>query len=625
LALAAAVAAAPAHAAAPLSWSAPLTIDESALSAVSCPTESLCVAVDASGGVLRTLDPTSAMPAWTKVLNAGQALSSVSCASATLCVAVGGHQALTSADGAASWSSAPIDPASTLTGVSCPAISLCVAVDQSGQALATGNPGSASWSTAKIDGTALQAVACSSASSCVAVDGAGAAFGSESPGGGAWHGRTIDPGVALSGVSCLPAGPCVAVGGGDALASANPGSGAATWSSTPIDAGGHLVAASCASSGLCVAVDDRGLALASDAPASALPTWSGSSAEPGVRLSGVSCLPGGLCAAVDALGRFLSARVPAPRVATAAPAEVTATIATLSGVVNPNDAALGACVFEYGTSAAYDHSVPCAGQPSPAGGAQLVSAQIANLSPNTTYHYRLLASTLGGTGIGEDQTFTSAVSANVALVYPHPSIHGTPAVGSHLSCQSGVPAGAARVSFVWLRDLIPIPRATGSAYTVTGGDSGHHLQCQVTASNAGGSVTARSAFVTVPVQGVLAAAGETVVGAARYRRGSVSVSIRCSVHAFAGCRIVLRLTSTGPAGVILGGARARLARGQHRVVTLRMNSTGRRLLKGRRRVSAQLTVTGTVIGVLEAVLAQRRLVLGAAARGASSDGPAHRR
>jgi hypothetical protein len=607
-----------------LSWSAPLTIDEPALSAVSCPTESLCVAVDGSGNVLRTLDPTAATPAWTKVLNAGQALSSVSCAAATLCVAVGGHQALTSTDGAASWSSAPIDPTSTLTGVSCPAISLCVAVDQSGQVLATGSPGSASWSTAKVDGSALQAVACSSTSSCVAVDGLGAAFGSESPGGGAWHGRTIDPGVALSGVSCLPAGPCVAVGGGDALASANPGSAAATWSSTPIDAGGHLLAASCASSGLCVAIDDRGLALASDAPASALPTWSGSSAEPGVRLSGVSCLPGGLCAAVDVLGRFLSARVPAPRAATAAPAEVTATIATLSGVLNPNDAALGACVFEYGTSAAYDHSAPCAGQPSPAGGAQLVSAQIANLSPNTTYHYRLLASSLGGTGLGEDQTFTTAVSTNVALVYPHPSIHGTPAVGSHLSCQSGVPGGTARVSFAWLRDLIPIPRATGSTYTVTGGDSGHHLQCQVTASNAGGSVTARSAFVTVPVQGVVAAAGETVVGAARYRHGSVSVSIRCSAQAFAGCRIVLRLTSAGRAGVTLGGARVRLARGQHRVVTLRMNSTGRRLLKGRRRVSAQLTVTGTVIGVLEAVLAQRRLVLGAAARGASSNGPAHR-
>ena len=354
------------------------------------------------------------------------------------------------------------------------------------------------------------------------------------------------------------------------------------------------------------------------------PIWSGSSADPGVELSGVSCLPGGLCAAVDAAGRFLGARVPAPRVATAPPAEVTATIATLSGVLNPNDAALGMCVFEYGASVAYGQSAPCAGLPSPAGGAQLVSAQIAGLSPNTTYHYRLLASSLGGTGLGEDQAFTTAVSALVARVFPHPSIHGTPAVGSHLSCQSGVPSGAAQLSFAWLRDLIPIPRATGSTYTVTHGDSGHHLQCQVTASDAGGSVTARSAFVTVPVQGVVAAAGETLVGRARLRRGSVSVPIRCSAQAFAGCRIVMRLMSAARASVTLGSARARLARGQHRVVRIPLNSTGRRLLKGRRRVSARLTVTGTVIGAIEAVISQQRLVLGAAARGASPHGPPHR-
>ena len=130
--------------------------------------------------------------------------------------------------------------------------------------------------------------------------------------------------------------------------------------------------------------------------------------------------------------------------------------------------------------------------------------------------------------------------------------------------------------------------------------------------------------MTVPVQGVVAAAGETLVGRARLRRGGVSVPIRCSAQAFAGCRIVMRLMSAGRASVTLGSARARLARGQHRVVRMPLNSTGRRLLKGRRRVSARLTVTGTVIGVIEAVISQQLLVLGAAARGASPHGPPHR-
>jgi hypothetical protein len=501
-----------------------------------------------------------------------------------------------------------------------------VAVDAAGQALATGTPGSPNWPASKIDANPLAAVSCSGSSSCVAVDANGQAFGSEAPAAGAWHGRAIDPGFALRAVSCSAAGPCVAVdGAGDALVSFDPGSLGATWSSTPIDAGGSPVAISCAASGLCVAVDEHGVAFASDNPAAALPAWSGSSADPGTKLTAISCLPGGLCGATDAAGRFLVARVPAPEVSTAPPAEVAQSTATLSGVVNPNDGALSGCTFEYGTSAGYGQSVPCLSLPAPAGGAQLVSASIAGLSPNTAYHYRLLATSLAGTGVGADVSFTTGVSAGVPLVVPHPAIHGTPAVGSHLSCTSGTPNGAAQLSFAWLRDLIPIPRALGSSYTVTGTDSGHHLQCQVTASDAGGSVTARSAFVTIPVQGVVAAVGETVVGRARVGNSALSVPIRCSSQSPAGCRVLIRLSAAGRVPVLLGSARTHLARGQRRVVALTLSVAGKRALKSRRRSTAQLTVTGTVIGVLESVLSRQRVTLGASARGASRSARARRR
>jgi hypothetical protein len=397
-------------------------------------------------------------------------------------------------------------------------------------------------------------------------------------------------------------------GSGNALASADPSSPGATWSSTPI-AGGALGAVSCASSGLCVAVDEHGAAYASDNPTATVPAWSASSADSGAKLTGISCLPGGLCAAVDALGRSLSGRVPPPEVFTSPPAEVSDIAATLSGVVNPRDAALGACTFEYGSSVAYGASVPCASGPSPGGGAQIVTAAIAGLQPNTSYHYRLLASSLSGGNAGTDQTFTTAVSALVARVSPHPSIHGTPAVGSRLSCSSGVPSGAARLTFAWLRDLIPIPRASSSSYTVAGADAGHHLQCEVTASNAGGTVTARSAFVTIPVQGVVAAAGETVVGKARFGKGGVRVPIRCSSQASSGCRIVIRLSALTRAHAVLGSARVRLARGQHRTVFVPLNPTGRRLVAHAHHPAASLTVTGTVIGVIEAILSQQRVRL----------------
>jgi hypothetical protein len=619
LALALALGAEPAPAASPLSWSAAVPIGGSGTpSAISCASQSLCVAVDSGGSILLTGDPTAAAPAWSSAAKTGQALSSVSCASPALCVAVGGHDAFVSTSGGASWSG-PVaaDPGGNLSGVSCPGGSLCVAVDEAGQALASSSPAAPNWPAVKIDSGALRAVSCAGASSCVAVDGAGQAFGSEAPAAGAWHGRSVAGGLGLGAVSCSASGPCVALdSAGDALVSENPGSTGATWSTTPIDPGGHPAAASCGASGLCVVVDEHGEALASDDPAAPLPGWSASSAEPGERLTGLSCLPGGVCVALDAAGRSLRARVQPPSVTTSVPAEVTQTTATLSGVIDPRDAVLGACTFEYGTSIGYGQRVACSVSPAPTAGAQFVAATVTGLEPNTTYHYRLVASSLAGSGEGADVTFTTGISSSVPLVFPHPSIHGTPAVGSRLTCQSGTPSGAAQLSFAWLRDLIPIPRANGSTYTVAGTDSGHHLQCQVTARNAGGAATARSAFVTIPIGGVTAAVGETIVGRAHVAKRAVSVPVRCSSRAPGGCRIVIRLSATGRP-LLLGSARAHLARGQQRSVALSLTAAGKRALRGRRRTSAKLTVSGTVIGLLESLLSQQRLTLGASARGAT--------
>lgn len=602
--------AAAANAVPALSWSAPQEFDHSGQPprSLACPSESLCVVVDGAGDIFRTADPLGGAPVL--AASTGVALNAVSCASVSLCVAVGGHDAFTSRDGGLSWSAAAVEAeGNTLSGVACPAESLCVAVDESGRVLATANPNASGWAAQKIDGTALRAVSCFSASDCVVVDGAGAAFGSEAPGAGSWSGRTIDA-SALTAVSCaLLNALCVATdAGGAALASANGGSAGATWSSTPIDSGGHLQAVSCAASGLCVAVDEHGLALASDDATAALPVWSPSGAD-GVALTAVSCLPGGVCPAVDTAGRFLLGRVPAPEVFTMPPALATESSATLSGSVDPHDAALGTCLFEYGPTEAYGQSVPCASFPSAVGGAQLVAAAVGGLQPNTSYHYRLVAASLTGTAIGADQRFATAVNSQVAIVVPHPSIHGTPAVGSHLSCQPGT-SGTAQLTYSWLRDLIPIARASSSTYTVAGADSGHHLQCQVSASDAGGTATARSAFVTVPVEGVVAAAGETVVGGARYRSGALKVAILCSSQAFSGCRLAIRLSTVGRGAVTLAFARLHLSRGQHRTVSLALDATGRRLLQARRRLSAQLTVSGTVIGILEALLSRQRVRLG---------------
>jgi hypothetical protein len=640
--------------AASLNWSGPVSIDAGkSLSGVSCPSESLCVAVDREGNALSTGTATSPGTPWTKLgIEGAPPLSSVSCPSVNLCIAVDRHGRAfaTSHPLGGGWSERAIDGTTPLTGVSCPTESLCVAVDEAGNVLVSSDPGSpgASWSVNAAHGIALQGVSCTGAA-CFAVDVAGNVLASSN----GWQPHPVDAALNMTGISCTTSLGCVAVdAGGNALASGDPAAAAPTWSSTPIDARGGLAGVSCTSSGLCVAVGSHGEALASDNSTAPLPAWRESSADAGEALAGISCLPSGFCAAVDTHGHATLGRVPAPSLATAVPAEVTATSAMLSGLIDPNDATLLGCSFEYGTSPTYGQSAPCASLPSSNGGLQPVSAPISGLQPNTTYHYRLLASSASGTSTGEDVTFTTAVSSGVPLVFAHPSIAGTPAVGQRLTCRSGVPSGStAQLSYLWLRNLLPIPGATGSSYIVKGNDSGRHLQCQVTARNAGGSATARSPFVTVPVQGVPASSGETVVGRARVRGARLSVPVTCSPRAASGCQIVLRATvvetlragrvvgiaarggaarRNAHAGALrrvtlsLGSVRARLARGQHTTVSLRLNATGRRLLAARHRMPVLLTVSGTVIGVIKSVLAEQVVVVGAAPRVASRQGVARR-
>ncbi len=629
-----------AQATAALSWSAAATADAGGRpTAISCPSEALCVVVDESGRVLTSTSPLAANPVWSLAAVDPDPLSAVACASQVLCVAVDrdGGAFVSTNPATGPWTREPIDGTNELTGVSCPSMSLCVAVDSSGTRLASSDPAApgASWLESP-SGEALRALACGSEALCVAVDGAGEAIASGDPGALApiWEATRVDTSANLTSISCPAAGYCVAVdASGRALASIDPLAATPTWSATTIDRPSPLAAISCSGGGLCVAVDEAGRALASDDPTSPLPAWSTS--EAGLSgLVGVACLPAGACVAIDAAGKAVSGRVPPPEATTTAVTSATATTATLAGVVNAEDAVLQSCWFEYGLGASYGRIVPCEGTPSPTGGAQFVSAQLVGLIPNTTYHYRVLAGSAIATGAGGDATFTTATSTQIALVHPQPSISGTPAVGQRLTCHPGTPASATiALRYAWLRDLIPIPGEASSAYTVKGQDSGHHLQCQVTATDGGGSATATSAFVTVPVQGVLASVGETAVGTARGGTGKVLVPVTCSTQSPQGCRVTVRVTvvETLAGGRVVAVAaarrggrasgarrrsvtialvRVRIARGAKAVVTAPLAAGGRRLLSSRRSIPAEVVVSGTVIGAIEATLSRQLVRIG---------------
>jgi streptogramin lyase len=94
-----------------------------------------------------------------------------------------------------------------------------------------------------------------------------------------------------------------------------------------------------------------------------------------------------------------------PGAETGAATSITTTSAVLTGTVDANASAT-TYRFEYGTTTAYGSSTPITS--AGAGDAPVaVNAQLSNLGPGVTYHYRLVATSPVGTSFGADRTFTA--------------------------------------------------------------------------------------------------------------------------------------------------------------------------------------------------------------------------
>jgi hypothetical protein len=89
---------------------------------------------------------------------------------------------------------------------------------------------------------------------------------------------------------------------------------------------------------------------------------------------------------------------------------VGAAYATLNATVDPNGGQVTSCRFEYGTSASYGESAPCAsvGQ---AGESPVAASAAVPVHAKTTYHFRVVATNAGGVGFGGDETFATPAPA----------------------------------------------------------------------------------------------------------------------------------------------------------------------------------------------------------------------
>jgi len=601
----------------PPSWSAPASADPgNNLVAVSCASTTFCAGIDSGGHAITSGAPTASSWQADAATGITHTPTSLACPAGAFCVAGENAGAIASTtDPAGAWTESPVDGSHTVKSVSCPSTALCVAVDNDGDVLWSAAPTSGNWTAETgVDGTAtLTSISCPTTSLCVAVDSAGNVLASTTPtSGGSWTSTAL--GGDLTGVSCDAAGLCAAVdaaGGVWTTASVAPSSGPVTWETTPLDASNAPLAVSCIDSGLCVVVDDKGSALTSENPASGRPTWTAASVDAGHSLAGVSCIDAGLCVAItaDSSGAAITAVAAAPTPTTGSGSASTQTTASVSGTVDPGDATLTGCQFDYGTTTAYGATAPCTSTPSAGGGAQAVSAQISGLSAGTTYHFALVATSAVGAASGADASFATPAAQKAS-----PSLSGTSAVGGTLTCNPNLtPTGAETLAFQWLSNTAPIAGATAQTYLVPATEVGDHLSCAVTVAGDGGSTTATSGFDAIPAQSG-AKVAESAAGADKHSGDSASVPVTCSAQASGNCTFTLTMTTPETVAhktkaTVVGSSTTRVAAGAKRTLSVSLSAAGKRLLARKHKLAITLTVKGTLIGVLVATLQTDKLTI----------------
>jgi hypothetical protein len=100
--------------------------------------------------------------------------------------------------------------------------------------------------------------------------------------------------------------------------------------------------------------------------------------------------------------------------------------AKLEGEVTPDGEEVTSCQFEYGTTTSYGQTAPCSPAPGSGSSAVTVTAEVAHLEGQTTYHYRLIAGNANGVEYGSDGTFTTPATV-VLLDQPATEVEATSA------------------------------------------------------------------------------------------------------------------------------------------------------------------------------------------------------
>ncbi len=456
------------------------------LQGISCVSAESCEAVGADrdpGGVYRPLAERWDGKEWSVQSVAGPGgggrLKAVSCTSASACMAVG-EAGLAERWNGSEWTvsttSTPSGGTSPeLNSVSCSSGSACTAVGTyvaaglrvplverwNGSAWASESTPSlaAAFEATTTFESGLEGVSCSSATNCVAVGYFSGLKGKEEIEAGvveswnvsSWSFTSVpDAPLVLSSISCPATGECTAVGGLTSLRLH-----AGSWSSKAIPQ--YATDVSCASTVACWAIGnlkaegwngESWTAETTPQPVPDPPPTGQTIVSNNAFLNSVSCTS--TCIAVgyqsalymdeeeeefsSTYNHTLSEDRKAPILPTAtteAATNTTGSPVTLNATVNPQGHTT-TYQFEYGTTTSYGSKAPASPKGIGSGSEGVkVSEAIEGLSPGTTYHFRVVATSSEGVSYGTDKTFKAESPPSVTsgpatyLIAPNAILNGT--------------------------------------------------------------------------------------------------------------------------------------------------------------------------------------------------------
>ncbi len=333
----------------------------------------------------------------------------------------------------------------------------------------------------------------------------------------------------------------------------------------------------------------------------------------------------------DTRGQSFQTLPEIPMVATGSASSITQTTASLGATVNPNGGAVSACKLEYGTSIAYGENVPCSSPPGSGKSPVPVSAALAGLGADTTYHFRIVAANAGGIGLpGADQTFTTLPDAPTVVTANASSISQTAAILSAVVDPNGGPVSACKLeygtstSYGSSVSCLPSVEPGSSDVTISAAVLGLNANTtyhfRVVAINVGGTGSSGDeSFTTAPVPTLTSMTGSTdtssssttttdspktsckvslVSTSAMVKRGGAVAIKLVSAAADGGIcsgRLTLAINTKGRGkrakSTPIGTAAFSLTPGKTALVMVKLDRAGRLLLEADHgRLSASLTV-----------------------------------